>query len=130
MIKIRYEIKSKKIGKLRNDPKHIHNVQIVLIDKKTIWMRKDRKALSRETRNGRNRWKNSAEKMGKGVQNASHACVLSCARYISRLFYESVHPKTRSLFAFYMPPSPSPPTFIPATGHAVNVKSRGTRKIE
>lgn len=38
--------------------------------------------------------------------NVSHACVLSRARYIPRLFYESVHPKTRSLFAFYMPPFP------------------------
>lgn len=67
MIKIRYEIKSKEIGKLQNDPKHVHNVQIVLIDKKTIWVQKDGKALSRKTENGRNRWKNSTEKMGKGV---------------------------------------------------------------
>lgn len=67
MIKIRYEIKLKEIGKLQNDPKHVHNVQIVLIDKKAIWVQKDGKALSRKTGNGRNRWKNSIEKMGKGV---------------------------------------------------------------
>lgn len=82
MIKIRYEIKSKEIGKLQNDPEHIHNVQIVLIDKKMIWVRKDGTALSRKTGNSRNRWKNSVEKMGKGVQKRTSATLAFILREI------------------------------------------------
>lgn len=131
MIKIPYEIKSKKIGKLQNDPKHIHNVQIVLIDKKTIWVWKDGKPLSRETGNGRNRGKNSTEKMGKGVQKRTLATLaFYLARDTSLACFTRASIRKQDRCSLFTCPPPRPPTFIPATGHAVNVKSSGTRKIE
>lgn len=38
-------MKSQEIGKLQNNAKHVYNVQIALIDKKTIWVREDGKVL-------------------------------------------------------------------------------------
>jgi len=117
---------------LQNDAKHVHNVQIVLIDKKTIWVREDEKVLSRGTENGRNR-KNSVEKMEKGVQKRTSAML---AFYLARdtslaCFTRAFIRKQDRCSLFTHHSSPCSPVYssLYAIGHVVNVKLNVENRI-